>query len=154
MSACDNEDTPQAIAANQPRELLKLISTNVRQLAFEEYRKGWDKAWLCYHVVCRPVDHLSERDYDAITATFLTECGETIAEACEEPEIVEEENFDDWLWERESETFSHSDKHRDNIDTLERKIGENPDLRDDPKFADARKVGVALRALDILPTNC
>ena len=137
------KNTRQVIAAKQlAPELLDIISSHVRQSAYEESIKEWHTIWLCFHGCCDPSDHLSEKDYQSLHALCLSELDELTAEE-------REDYFETWLWERRSITRS-DDEHDDNIDNLERKIRESPDRRrDDKKFANLRKVALTVHILDV-----
>lgn len=144
------EKTPTGSAVKRlPGEMLDIIKEHVRQLAFEEHREVWSKGFACFEGSCGPDGHLSRKEYDSLHASFMSERNHTIAEGSEESDYSEE-SFEDWLLKHQEKASLYSDKHRDNIDTLERKIRENSDAtKDDTKFADARKVGVTLHVFDL-----
>ena len=147
------KDEPETSAVKKlAPKLLDIISTHLRQSAYEEHEEEWGKSWLCFYGVCTPSNHQREKDYDFIKALYLSKHGESTAEECGGPEF-NEEHFERWLWERQSRTRADN-KHHDNIKTLERKIIVGPGRRNyDTKFADVRKVSVTLLIFDVLPTN-
>lgn len=67
-------NTPRNTAVRRlAPELMEMITTQVRQLAFIEHLDEWFEAWACFSGCCFLPNHLSREDYESWKAKYMRE---------------------------------------------------------------------------------